>query len=240
MAKAIVLAGGKGTRLKSSKVPKQYISVCGEMIISYVLENCLCCPEIQEIIIAADERWRDSILKEYENISAKDDFSMKPLSFSDPGETRQLSIYNALLSIEDSTSDDDIVAILDAARPNTSADILSDVINEAKMHDGALPVLPMKDTVYFSQDGKRVSKLIPREKLFAGQAPEAFKYKKYFLSNTVLLPDKILEINGSSEPAVLAGLDIALIKGNENNFKITTDEDLKRFEASQNLNINNS
>ena len=43
------------------------------------------------------------------------------------------------------------------------------------------------------------------------------------------MPDRILEINGSTEPAVMAGLDVVMIKGDEGNFKITTAEDLERF-----------
>lgn len=40
---------------------------------------------------------------------------------------------------------------------------------------------------------------------------------------------KNLQVNGSTEPAVLAGMDIAMIPGDENNYKITTGTDLKRF-----------
>ena len=39
----------------------------------------------------------------------------------------------------------------------------------------------------------------------------------------------ILAINGSTEPALLAGLDVAMIPGEEANFKITTREDLEHF-----------
>ena len=35
--------------------------------------------------------------------------------------------------------------------------------------------------------------------------------------------------SGSTEPAVMAGLDIVMIPGDEENFKITTKEDLERF-----------
>ena len=52
---------------------------------------------------------------------------------------------------------------------------------------------------------------------------------KYYEANRALLPDKILKVNGSTEPAVMAGLCIAMIPGDEGNFKITTKEDLKRF-----------
>ena len=58
---------------------------------------------------------------------------------------------------------------------------------------------------------------------------------KYFDANMRLLPDKILHINGSTEPAVLAGLDIVMIPGDENNFKITTKADLDHFLSLRNI-----
>lgn len=65
--------------------------------------------------------------------------------------------------------------------------------------------------------------------MYAGQAPEVFVLDKYIQANKLLLPDRILSINGSSEPAVMAGMNIALVNGDENNYKITTKADLERF-----------
>ena len=87
----------------------------------------------------------------------------------------------------------------------------------------------MKDTVYSSKDGRHIDGLLNRSEIYAGQAPEAFRLGKYYEANQKLLPDEILKINGSTEPAVLAGMDIAMIPGDEGNFKITTQEDLDRF-----------
>lgn len=53
--------------------------------------------------------------------------------------------------------------------------------------------------------------------------------KKYLEANEVLLPEAILKINGSTEPAIMAGMNIKMIPGDENNYKITTEADLKRF-----------
>lgn len=91
-----------------------------------------------------------------------------------------------------------------------------------------MPVLPMKDTVYLG-DGAKITGLLERSHVYAGQAPESFVFEKYCEANKRLFPEQIWKINGSAEPAVMAGMDIALIQGDENNFKITTDEDLKRF-----------
>lgn len=123
----------------------------------------------------------------------------------------------------------DIVIVHDAARPLVSADTIKACIETCSAHDGAMPALPMKDTVYLSDDGKSISSLLDRKKIFAGQAPEAFLLRKYLQANEALLPERILSINGASEPALLAGMDIAIIPGDENNYKITTDHDLERY-----------
>lgn len=97
-------------------------------------------------------------------------------------------------------------------------------------HDGVIPVLPMKDTVYESEDGKTISSLLDRSRIYAGQAPELFRLGCYYEANRQLLPERILKINGSTEPAVMAGMKMAMVAGDENNFKITTKADLERFQ----------
>ena len=93
-----------------------------------------------------------------------------------------------------------------------------------------MPVLPMKDTVYLSTDGgNSVSQLLDRSEIFAGQAPELFRLKPYYKATAGLLPERILSINGATEPAIIAGMNIAMIQGDEANFKVTTDADLTRF-----------
>ena len=55
-------------------------------------------------------------------------------------------------------------------------------------------------------------------------------HKKYLEANEALLPDKIRMIKGSTEPAVMAGMDVAMIPGDQRNFKVTTQVDLERAE----------
>lgn len=119
--------------------------------------------------------------------------------------------------------------IHDGARPVVTARLIAECIEACKGHEGAMPALPMKDTVYASRDGRKISALLDRGSIYAGQAPEVFKLGAYYEANRKLLPERILKINGSAEPAVLAGMDIAMIPGDENNFKITTRADLERF-----------
>ena len=217
---ALVLSGGTGTRI-GSDIPKQYIEVGGKPIVSYCIETLAAHREIDAIQIVAEPVWHD-LLKE----SAAQ--SRKFRGFSSPGINRQLSILHGLEDIRKYAQDSDCVLIHDAARPVLSARQISDCLNAMEGHDGVIPVLPMKDTVYLSRNGRQVDELLDRGCIYAGQAPELFLLKKYYQANLALLPERILEINGSTEPAVMAGMDIAMIPGDEKNFKITTEADLQR------------
>lgn len=229
MNTAIILSGGTGSRIKNVDMPKQYVQVGGKPVIWYVLHTVLNCSKVFKLVVVADVKWRDLIQKHYEDIVMNSERSNVKLSFADPGENRQLSILNALEILSGKIDDESIVAIVDAARPKMSRGLLVSCIEAAVRYDGAIPVLPMKDTIYISEDGNRISSLIDRKKIYAGQAPEAFKFRKYLNANRALSKAEILNINGSSEPAVMAGMDIEMIGGDESNYKITTDEDLERF-----------
>lgn len=222
---ALILSGGTGARL-GSKVPKQYIKVEGKPIISYCIETLSKHPQIDAMQIVAEKSWH----KEIDAWLEAADTQRKFRGFSKPGENRQLSICHALEDIKTYAADMDYIFIHDAARPLLSKGQITDCLGAAVLHDGVMPVLPMKDTVYHSINGKKVEALLNRKEIYAGQAPEVFQYGKYYAANQCLLPDKILTINGSTEPAILAGMDIVMIPGDEGNFKITTKEDLKRFQ----------
>jgi 2-C-methyl-D-erythritol 4-phosphate cytidylyltransferase len=221
---AVLLAGGKGTRLASS-VPKQFIEVNRRMIISFSLETLLKHAGIDGVWIVCEEAWRDQVRNEIRRLQLP---MKKLLGFSLPGErSRQESIRNALRDFFKISPT--YVLIHDAARPNLSSKMIDDCLEALKTHDGVMPVLPMKDTVYYSENGQQVSRLLERDRIFCGQAPEAYDFKKYYAANEALSLEDISKVRGSTEPAVMAGIDIVMIPGDERNFKITTAEDLDRF-----------
>lgn len=223
---AIILSGGVGNRM-GLDIPKQYYKVANKPIIQYVIETIAQHAMIDGYVVVAEEAWQEFVGEQIDDMSKG-----KFLGFAKPGRNRQLSIYQGLLALQESTlmNEEDLVLVQDAARPNTSADLMTRCLSIGMDKDGAMPVLPMKDTVYLSYAGQQVDELLKREQVFAGQAPEVFRYGKYLAANQVLLPEKILTVNGSTEPAIMSGLKIALLEGEESNFKITTVADLKRFE----------
>lgn len=222
---AILLSGGSGLRLGAA-APKQYMEAGGRPLFGYALE-CLSRHEgIDGIQIVADPAWQPLIRGWFPVCDPEDKF----FGFSLPGENRQLSILHGLMDLKERVNASDGVLIHDAARPLLAPEQVSACLAALEGHDGVMPALPMKDTIYASKSGKQVSSLLKREEVFAGQAPEVFRFGKYYEANAALLPDRILQINGSTEPAIMAGMDIAMIPGDEGNYKITTPGDWERFQ----------
>lgn len=228
---AIILSGGIGTRI-GKKIPKQYIEIGGKPIINYCIETFLQNNNIDALVIVVSGEWQEFV----ENV-IKAQSTNKSIFYAKSGETRQYSIYNALKTMRiNGFKDDDIIIIHDAARPLISNNLINRCINECNNADGILPVVPVKDTIYFSEDGHKIHSLLNRSYLWAGQAPEAFRFGKYIEIHEKLTHEELLQINGSTEIAFKYGLNCHLIEGDPMNFKITTPEDLSNFESILNNN----
>jgi len=231
MVVAIILSGGSGLRT-GLDVPKQYIMIKDRMLIEYSLNAVAHCDAIDYFCVVAASLWRDKIERSMSSICKG-----KFIGFANPGEKRQLSIVSGLHLIKDYFGKNglsaDKVLIHDAARPNVSAYMMEEYINAMKDHDGVIPVIPMKDTVCISNDGKSVSGLLDRKKVYVGQAPEVYDFNKYFKANESLFPEVIKSVKGSSEPAALAGMDIIMAEGSKKNYKIITKDDIDKFIQEQ-------
>ena len=223
---AIILSGGVGTRM-GGNVPKQYMVVAGNPVIYYCLRTFIEFTEIDAVIVVVSKEWKQYVESVVEGLNPN-----KPVYYSHPGETRQFSVYNGLNEASRRGAQvDDIVIIHDAARPMVSTELVSECLKCCSEADGVLPVVPVKDTLYQSKDGHNITSLLNRSELFAGQAPEAFLFGKYYALHNEMSHDDILKINGSTEIAYKGGLQIKLIRGDEMNFKITTPEDLSNFDS---------
>jgi len=221
---AIILSGGIGTRMKAD-MPKQYMEVCGKPVISYAVKTFMDDEQTDAIIVGVANEWKPLV----ENICS---IYNKDVYYSQPGETRQYSIYNALVVAKEAGfSDDDIVIIHDAARPLVSKALIHRCYAGCENADGVLPVIPVKDTLYLSSDGKTIQSLLNRNHIWAGQAPEAFVFGKYLNAHITMTREDLLKINGSTEIAYKTGLRCEMVEGDPMNFKITTPEDLSNFET---------
>lgn len=225
MTTAIILSGGTGTRL-GGDIPKQYLEVAGKPIIMHGLHCFEKHPAIDSIVIVAAGAWQDFLT---EHLLAAGISKFK--GFAEAGRTRQHSIWNGLQAAKaNGTQDEDGVIIHDAARPCVSRSLLDACISALEEADGALPVIPVKDTLYLSRSGERIDGLLNRDEIFAGQAPESFNFGKYYAIHAASTDEQLAATRGSCEIAHRHGMSIKLVPGDEHNYKITTKVDLEKFQ----------
>ena len=132
--------------------------------------------------------------------------------------------------IEDNGVDDDAIVIVhDAARPGVTDGIIEGCIDNLENYDCAMPVLPVKDTVYLSKDHKTIASLLKRDELVAGQAPESVRLGQYYGIISSKTDEELMSISGTSAVIYESGLKVGLFEGSEKNYKITTTADLEKF-----------
>lgn len=221
---AVILAGGVGTRMGQA-VPKQYIDVEGKPVLMHTLEKFQACEDIHRIAIVADAVWRDQIRQWLDQYGIT-----KFLDFADPGVNRQESIFSGLtLCKAHAENEKDIVVVHDAARALVTSKLISELLAALEGYDGCMPVLPLKDAVFFSETGSTVDSLIDRNRLFSAQTPECFYLLPYWDINNRTAPEERAKIMGNYELAFQYGWKIHPYPGDENNFKLTTPGDMDRM-----------
>src|SRR5690606_7903189 len=106
------------------------------------------------------------------------------------------------------------------------ARLISDCIAALNRHEGALAALAMTDTVRRGQDGM-AGETIPRDGLWRAQTPQAFRF------NAILAAHRQAagaDYTDEVTVAAAAGMEVALVEGDEDNFKITNAADIDRAE----------
>lgn len=220
---AVILSGGVGSRM-GSDIPKQYIMVGGRPVISYCIERFAGSGMIDAFILAMDERWKDFVRPYVDSLDI-------PVWYSEPGETRQFTIYNALRCARGKgATDEDIVIIHDAVRPNVSSRVIHDCLENCRRYGAAIATVPVKDTIYMNGQGGCIANVPKRSTLRAGQTPEAFRLGKFLHIHEETSREDIAAVTGGAEFAFRCGMNVFLSEGEEINFKLTTPEDMDRFE----------
>lgn len=227
MVYAAILAGGKGTRVKKAKVPKQFIEIKGLPIIFYTIKNILKVKRFDYLYIAVHKdfiEYLDNVLKD--NLD-KDEYSKIKIILG--GKERIDTIFNVTDAITDDNGiqDDDVIVIHDSVRPFVTEKILNDSIDYASKYGAVVTALPASDTILHSKDGKIVSEIPDRSTVFHGQAPDSFNLKKLIEMEENLTSEQKEIIVGTSQFCTFNNVPMYMIEGDAINFKITTDSDLE-------------
>lgn len=212
---ALIVAAGRGRRF-GGDVPKQYQALGGIPVLRHTVQAFLNAYNIDLVrcVIHPDDQ------DLYEEACAGLDI----LSPVHGGETRQESVRLGLESLMD--HEPDKVLIHDAARPFIAGHVIDGVIEALDVHPGALPAVPVADTLKRCEDGVIVD-TVSREGLYRAQTPQGFRFSDILKAHQQLVGQ---ELTDDTQLLERLGLGVTLSPGSEDNFKITTSEDLMRAE----------
>mgnify|MGYP002634461876 CR=1 FL=1 len=216
----IIVAAGRGHRMEK-QIPKQYLDIGGMAVLRHTVNIFLKNPAIDhiQVVIHPDDQ------------SLYDD-AIGDMALPDPvfgGQSRQQSVLAGLEAISEIMPE--YVYIHDAARPFLEQKTLNRLIAEVAEYGAVIPALNVTDTIKYMSN-ETIDSTLDRDLLYRAQTPQAFRYKAIYMAHR---HQENKDLTDDSAVAELSGLKVRIIPGSENNFKITTPQDLiKAQNMSQN------
>lgn len=229
---AIVLAGGRGSRMKSS-VPKQYLLLNGKSVLYYSLKAME--DSFIDAVILVCGAGEDGYCKK----ELIDKYNLKKVcSIVQGGKERYDSVYNGLKEIArlEIADEDAYVYIHDGARPCVDAELLNECKTNVEVYGACVPAVPVKDTIKIVDSYGFSADTPKRSSLMVVQTPQCFRFidalKAYSdMENAAAGGADISDITDDTMVVErFAGIRIKLCKGSYNNIKVTTPEDIVTLE----------
>lgn len=226
-----ILAGGSGTRMGKTDLPKQFLALGEKPIIIHTIEQFLISPYIDEIVVAVPQNWisyTEDIVERY----CKDN----RIHIIQGGSTRNETIMNICNYIKTiSENEENIVVTHDAVRPFITQRIIKENIEMCEKYCSVDTVISATDTIVQAEDGKFISDIPVRNQMYQGQTPQTFKVEEFIEVYNSLTEDEKNILTDATKVFVIRNKQVALVKGELYNIKITTKYDLKMA----NLMLNN-
>ena len=226
---AVVLAGGKGSRMGNTDMPKQFFKLGTKPILVHTVEKFFVNPRFEKVIVPTHRSW----VNHAQNLIDKALGRTDRVAVIDGGETRNDTIMNAIAYIEENygLDDDTIIVTHDAVRPFVTHRIIEECI-DATLQYGACDVAePAVDTIVECEDGAFISAVPLRSKMYQGQTPQCFKAKRLKEIYLSLTPEEKASLTDACKMYVIKGEPVHLVKGEVFNIKITYPFDMKIAQA---------
>ena len=208
---AVIVAAGRGTRAGGG-LPKQWRQIAGRSVLEHTLAAFRTHPRLRRVVLVLhpDEFDRAAGLE-----------ALPDVTLAEGGATRDASVRAGLEAL--TTDAPDRVLIHDVARPLVSAGLIDRVLAALDQTPAAAPALAVTDALWQGSDG-RVSGMRDRTGLFRAQTPQGFHFAAILAAHRAHAGGAADDV----EVARAAGLDVAIVAGEERNFKITLPGDFAR------------
>lgn len=213
----MIVAAGRGERAGQADGPKQYRPIGGRAVISHTLETFLSHPLIDLIAVAihADDR---ELFRQAAGMDADRVITVVG------GPTRQQSVRLGLLALVDHAPAH--VLIHDAVRPFADTDLITRTIAAIDDDEGALPAVPIADTLKREAPDGTVAETVPRAGLYAAQTPQGFPFAPILAAHEKAHEAGRTDFTDDAAIAEWVGMPVRLVTGSPDNIKLTWARDI--------------
>ena len=216
----VIVAGGQGSRTGGAEL-KQFRWVAGKPMLLHSVHAFMARADVHTVVVvlpkahAADPPpWLFQC-------------DVERLLVSTGGRERADSVANGL---EDVPEECAVVLVHDAARPFVPDDVIGRVVAAARQGTGALPALPVVDTLKEVDDGGRVVRTVDRARLWRAQTPQGFPRAMLDAAHARARRDGLTATDDAALCERL-GYPVAVVLGDERALKVTEAGDFARAEA---------
>ena len=210
----IITAGGIGKRM-GTKIPKQFIEIDGLPILMYTINKFYLYNTSIEIIVVLPA----AHIEYWQQLIEKHNFKIVH-TIVEGGKERFYSIKNGLKHVTG-----EIIGIHDGVRPFVSNEVIKNLFETAKLKKAVIPVIDIKESIRELHDEDSIA--VDRSNYKIVQTPQCFT--KAIIQNAYL-QDFSPKFTDDASVVESTGQSITLIKGNDENIKLTTPLDLKLAE----------
>jgi len=208
----IIVAGGKGSRMKS-ELPKQFMTIHNRPVIIHTLEKFYTWKPDMHVVVVMNESFMDNW-----NELKERSFPDKEITAVAGGNTRFQSVKNGLSKLKHSG----VVAIHDAARPCVSVRVIGDCFRVATLKKTAIPILQVHESLRKIENDDS-SNSVNRNDFVTVQTPQCFHTE---LIKEAYKVDFDSRFTDDASVVESLGDEIHLVPGNRENVKVTEPSDL--------------
>ena len=217
----VILAAGDSTRF-GEEVNKLFYKVNGKELLLYPVETFLENNEIDDVLLVSSESNKsafEKLLSEHKNVS-----------IIHGGDSRQESEHFALQHLQNKATDNCLIVIHDAARSFMSSELLTNLINAAKEHGSAAPYLDNSN--FYNTENNEI---VRNRRIVDIQTPQVYKFKELFDCYSFLSKNNVTGMVDTTESMFKFNkFETHVIRGENNNLKITYKSDLEIIEKAFN------
>lgn len=208
---AIIVAAGKGLRV-GGDTPKQFRMWRGKPVLRHSAETLLAAGADPLVVVVPEDG---------ENAARAALDGIGGYTLIRGGATRQESVFNGLEALAGSAPQN--VLIHDAARPHLMPAVIDRLLAALHHHPGAIPVLPVVDSLAVDDGAGVMAAKAARESLRRVQTPQAFRYGDILAAHRSWAGGK--DAGDDAQVLTVSGGSVALVEGDERLKKITFAED---------------